>query len=228
MSKSARSRAVTAALLFGGLWFGALSGHAENLPEVFRYKNRQGRTVFVDRLDRVPAEFRQQAQRVDLSDAPHNRLHFAQPPAGRPAGDSRCGRSVSPSSSRWQLIWQRHGHWVLIGAVGLLLLVASPWIGGLAGPAGWARTLSWLLPLLLVTGVAGHLAWRGRAIFGDQATACAQRPKTAAPNQRPTLRGLKKDLSKAQQRRAGQIDRALSQPRAPAKSATGWVGAGAD
>jgi hypothetical protein len=124
------------------------------LEAIYRYRTRRGRTAYVNGLARVPAYARTRARAVDLSHVSLNEDLAAELQEAVQAQLSELRASGYCASTRalaerswWHVAWGRHGHWVAIGGLLLLFLLASPYLLRVIGAARWARILLLLVPI---------------------------------------------------------------------------------
>jgi hypothetical protein len=172
---------------------------------IYRYKNDRGRTVFVNGLRRVPERYRAGARPVDLShislnrqlgnelrtevDRQLERLEQRRQKQARvqrrTAGGAPCVPRVtaigSPDAGWPRELWRRHGHLVLISAVLLALLIATPFVVRRVQPERWVRLLMFVLPLLGAAVLMGYAALNtSRAVRGARQSIQRCPPPAAA------------------------------------------------
>ncbi|MBI4511598.1 MAG: hypothetical protein HY698_18330 [Deltaproteobacteria bacterium] len=192
---------------------------------MYKYVNRQGRTVYVGSLSLVPSAYRKKVQRVPVGSSSNAELgrdlnkegkkevaRVAEMRAEDPCSPEAMRRRSSPTSKEWwQVLWAQHGHLVATGGGMLLLVVATPLGIRWMEPAKWVKLLIVALPLLAIVGGVSHLVVKGtrklqdaKAMAGVGAPACPGSPAAAAdPAQK--LEGI----VGSQEERAGAMDQAI-------------------
>lgn len=175
---------VTAALSF------TLAAHAVDQVEkpVYRYTNAQGRAVYVNGLERVPARYRKKAKALDLTHISLNHQlgnelkRDVERRAAQLLVTDECGRRrAAVSAGFWRLLWRDHSHLLVIGGAMLLLILFTPWITKrIPGPA-WSRLLMMVLPILVLAAL-----WSTSAVQASRTLTALK--KKARPCQRETYR----------------------------------------
>ncbi|MCB9709249.1 MAG: hypothetical protein H6714_10725 [Myxococcales bacterium] len=139
------------------------AGAATNENTIFAYTNKAGRTVYVDRIDKVPAALRAQSARVALSKVSLN-SELARDLDKRVleehqalARSSYCAETTFRAAQPWwREVWHTHGYWMVLASVLLLLVLVTPLAMRSVDPPAWARFLGFAIPSLLVVGLVTH------------------------------------------------------------------------
>lgn len=128
---------------------------------IYSYRNDEGRTVFVNHPDLVPPQYRPKSAAVDLSHVSLNRELAHNIEAATDAqlealqADPLCqgARHVRDDGTASHA-WHTQQGPLFIAAIGLSLLLISPWVAKRVGGGRWGRVLLFVLPILaLLAGV---------------------------------------------------------------------------
>lgn len=182
----------------------------------YKYKNAQGRTVYVNDPARIPKEFRSQLKPVDLSHISLNPQlanelkaeldrevkRLKEEIAQRESSpEKRCSeQGEEPAPSWFTLLWERYAALVLIAGLLLLLLLFTPAITRRIDPGRWTRLLMFLMPLLGTIALITYTSIRTTRIlreFQEERPRCAAEPSGPFQN----LRELRQTLKRVEHQR---------------------------
>jgi hypothetical protein len=235
---SAWALSALAAMLLCGL---ALSAAADSPQTIYRYVNAKGRPVFVNDLSRVPKVHQAKAKALDLSTVSINQALGSELKKAvdeeieRLAASGYCVQLRKSAHAGWlSTAWRRHSHLIVIGAVMLLLLGASPWITDKMPGPQWGRILLLALPALAMLALwttAVVKTTRTTRLLRAAAAPCEPEtyrklPSTPqAQRQRLGMIGkLKAQITEARTGRHGAIDAALREGAGKGPKRPAWIG----
>ncbi|MBK8481936.1 MAG: hypothetical protein IPL40_12295 [Proteobacteria bacterium] len=197
---AAASVALLALLVLLALFVRPLPARADDqaAQTIYRYKNRAGRSVYVNGLERVPPARRQRARVVDLSRVSLNEALGTELQAAASQqvaallGSGYCtGARRGAARGWWGTLWHDHGHLVLVGGALALLLLASPWLLRTIGGPQWSKVLLVALPALAVLALISSAAVKANRTLGElrgAADACRPERYSAAQDRDPAAR----------------------------------------
>jgi hypothetical protein len=182
--------------------------------QIYKYKTKDGRTVYTNILDEVPPEQRV-AGKVDLSKVTLN-TSVGNDIHGRLAAE-HAQLSASPyckelekvaNKSALEQLWDDHAAVIVCGGLIALLILMTPTMLRKVNPPDWARVLSKAIPALFVVGGAMY----GMTTANKMATQARSKLKpclnetyeSLASSADPTadrltlVESLKRDIEKAQ------------------------------
>jgi len=183
---------------------------------IYRYRNKRGRTVFTNIWDQIPANQRARAQKMDLSHVTLNPQIGAELDASmqmqfEAASASPECKKVKAEAAHWMRpIWNDYGHLIILGAVMLLLVLATPFALRRIDAPVWARTLTRSFMLLAFVAVFMHTTVRAGKMYQsmrDAAAPCERETWNATSTQKDARVGKLKLLADLQ----GMIRHAQSQ-----------------
>jgi hypothetical protein len=158
-----------AMLVVSFVLMGAMVARAEAEPEaapaappqqIYKYKTKDGRTVYTNILDEVPPEQRV-GGKVDLSKVALN-TQVGNDINGRLAAE-HAQLSASPyckelekvaSKTAYEQLWDDHAPLIVCGGLIALLILMTPTMMRNVNPPDWAKVLSKAIPTLFVLGGA--------------------------------------------------------------------------
>lgn len=183
---------------------------------IYRYRNKRGRAVFTNIWDQIPANQRSHAEKMDLSHITLNPQLGAELDASMQtqfeiaSASAEC-KKVKAQATHWMKpIWDDYGHLIILGAVMLLLLLATPFALRQVDAPVWARTLTRSFMLLAFVGVFMHTTVRAGKMYQsmrDAAAPCERETWEATATQKDGRMGKLKLLADLQ----GMIRQAQSQ-----------------
>ncbi len=204
------------------LWAFALTrpAAASADPNLFyKYRNTQGRTVYVNDPQSVPQQYRDQIKPLDLShislnpqlandlkaelDHEYDRLkkELAQKKAHKDQPCREPGEAGETATASWfTLLWERYGALVLITGLLLLLFIFTPAITRRIDPGRWTRLLMVLLPLLGTVALMTYASIKTTMILQelrDEQPPCDADPSSPYKN----IRELRQTLKRIEQQR---------------------------
>lgn len=149
-------------------------GRPATETDFYSYETSDGRTVYVNHESMLPPEHRDEAQAIDLSEVSLNEE------LGRELHESLVREHVELSEgehceeaqevaegSPIELAIRENGHLIAVGGVIALLLLTAPWIGRRVGFPRWVRTLTFVIPILLLLGGIAHVAVTTSRVLQD-------------------------------------------------------------
>ena len=201
----------------------ARSGIAGSNDEdvIYRYTGKDGGTVYVNGLRRIPSAFQQEALQVDLSHISLNgpvaedlrRIIDVQYESVLASDECRLERG---GVGGWlKQAWDEQAHWIIVGLSALGLLFATPFILRSVDAGRWGRTLMWILPLLAMLGALTTVGLTTRKSLKALAGACDRSVNQAIPatGASPTSRKLQviRQYRAIMGQREARVDRAVQQ-----------------
>lgn len=155
---------VAALVLVSASWRALAQAEPEAAPaapqQIYKYKTKDGRTVYTNILDEVPPDQRS-GGKVDLSKVALN-TSVGNEIAGRLAAEHK-ELAASPyckelekvaSKNAYEQLWDDHAPVIVCGGLIALLILMTPTMMRRVNPPDWARVLSKAIPTLFVLGGA--------------------------------------------------------------------------
>lgn len=141
----------------------AVDGAGGEFPNtIYRYRNKRGRTVFTNIWDDIPPAHRARAEKVDLSHVTLNPQIGAELDASMQhefevlSASPEC-RQAKEEAAHWlKPIWDDYGHLIVLGAIMLALLLATPYALKRIDAPVWSRTLTKSFMMLGFVGLFMH------------------------------------------------------------------------
>lgn len=163
-----------------GAWIAVLVSAAPSPAQdnMFRYKNEAGRDVYTNHENLVPkgVEWEQmelpELIKLDLNKASHRELvaindridreHF------RMQNSSVCKEAVEKADMPlWRVVFEQHPHWLVIGAIMLLMLLANKAFNAMLPDGMWMRTIMFVAPLLILLGIMATVSLKSRQMIAQ-------------------------------------------------------------
>lgn len=161
----------------------------EDPQALYQYTDKKGHKVFVNGKSSVPPEYEKVAKPVDLSKSHLNtqlgneqrdqtnkqfdalvkerekekeKARLKAGPGASLGGQPTipCVQKPVDNSPPWQKLAKDNTHWIVVGGLILLLLLASPYAKRNMPPDKWNKVLGYSIPLLLMLGMGSHFALR--------------------------------------------------------------------
>ncbi len=213
-------------LIVIGLGLFASEVAAESKAPIYIYQKR-GKDIFVDSIDKVPPEYRSAMRVLNAPGAPD-----ATPPAPEvntseatlkaqeaellqhPACRDSLGKAKKET---WQLIWDEHGHLIVVGLTILLLLLSAPSMLAMMPAGQWIRFLVIALPGLVMLGIFTHIVRESQTMLADLkhgSSVCSLPPwqggsKEELGARSKLVKNLRAYIENVEKRRQAHIERAL-------------------
>ncbi len=130
---------------------------------IYQYTTRDGRSGYTDSLNRIPKPLRATAEEVDLSAIALNHelatdlLEAIDVRYQTLQKSSTCDELRDHADAHpLRQMWDHHGTLILIGAMLLFLVVATPFVVRHVDVATWTRLLAYVIPMLLFIGMLSY------------------------------------------------------------------------